>query len=72
VNFDSLVAYMPHPGTTVYVGYNSNRENLISRPVPAVAGFDGLCSKRPGLVHGNGFINDRRQFFVKISYLFRR
>jgi len=66
-----LFTFMPHPGTAVYVGYNSNLENLIP----------GLCQQLPGtttcipgggLVRSNHFINDGRQFFVKISYLFRR
>jgi hypothetical protein len=75
LNFDFLITYMPHPGTAVYVGYNSNLENLLP----------GLCQQAatsvtciptgavaPGLVRTNSFINDGRQFFVKISYLFRR
>ncbi len=75
LNFDFLFTYMPHPGTAVYVGYNSNLENLLP----------GLCEQSPtsltcvpngslgpGLVRTNRFINDGRQFFVKISYLFRR
>jgi hypothetical protein len=71
LNFDFLITYLLHPGTAVYVGYNSNLENLD----PA------LCARLPGggcdpnntalLRTRNQFINDGRLFFVKASYLFR-
>lgn len=71
-NFDFLITYLVHPGTALYVGYNSNLENLIP----------GLCHHVPGplpcdpngigLLRSNSFINDGRQFFVKLSYLIRR
>ncbi|HEY1265352.1 MAG TPA: DUF5916 domain-containing protein [Terriglobales bacterium] len=56
LNADFLISYLVHPGTALYVGYNSN----LSKPGPAIAPFD---SER--------FANDGRQFFVKLSYLFR-
>jgi hypothetical protein len=62
-NADVLLTYLIHPGTAVYVGYNSNLQNLD----PSL-GFDpngNLLRTR------NQFINDGRQFFVKVSYLFR-
>ena len=72
LNFDFLITYLVHPGTAVYVGYNSNLQNLLP----------GLCHRAPGslqcdpngigLVHSDSFINDGRQFFVKLSYLIRR
>ncbi|HEY2393782.1 MAG TPA: hypothetical protein VGK22_21595, partial [Candidatus Angelobacter sp.] len=72
MNFDVLFTYLLHPGTAVYVGYNSNLENVD----PA------LCLHQPGsmqcdpngggLLRSNRFSNDGRQLFVKISYLFRR
>lgn len=55
-NADFLVTYLVHPGTAVYVGYNSN----LSRPGPPI-----------GNVDPNHFVNDGRQFFVKVAYLFR-
>ncbi len=72
LNLDFLVTYLLHPGTAVYLGYNSNLQNLAP----------GLCNRAPGLtqcdpstsrpVRTSGpFINDGRIFFVKISYLFR-
>jgi hypothetical protein len=54
-NADFLITYLVHPGTALYVGYNSNLSNpsQIAGPCP------------------NCFVNDGRQLFVKVSYLFR-
>jgi hypothetical protein len=63
-NTDVLVSYLVHPGTALYVGYNSDMQNL-----------DPALSRDPAgslLRTRNGFLNDGRQFFVKVSYLFRR
>ncbi|MBZ5721733.1 MAG: carbohydrate binding family 9 domain-containing protein [Acidobacteriia bacterium] len=48
-NADFLITYLLHPGTAIYVGYNSDLQNN----------------------NGPRYINDSRQFFVKVSYLFR-
>ncbi len=62
LNVDFLITYLLHPGTAFYVGYNSNLQNLD----PSLALTDA------GLLHRqSGLINDGRQFFVKVSYLFR-
>jgi len=61
-NADFLITYLLHPGTAVYVGYNSNLENFDRF---LLTGPDGLLRTR------NGFINDNREFFVKVSYLLR-
>jgi hypothetical protein len=72
-SMDFLITYLIHPGTAVYVGYNSNLENLIpGLCVPAPGGAVGCDPSGSGLVRSNGFINDGRVFFVKVSYLFRR
>ena len=63
VNADILMTYLPHPGTAVYVGYNSNLQNL-DRSL-------GLDPNGNILHTRDSFINDGRQFFVKVSYLFR-
>lgn len=60
-NSDFLVTYLLHPGTAVYVGYNSNLENL-DRSLANTP--DGLLRTR------DRFLNDGKQVFVKISYLF--
>jgi hypothetical protein len=58
-NADFLVTYLVHPGTAIYVGYNSDLENLNVEP-----GMGVLPTAR-------GYLNDSRQFFVKVSYLYR-
>jgi hypothetical protein len=58
-NADFLITYLVHPGTAIYVGYNSDLQNL--NVVPGAGVFN--TNKR--------YINDSRQFFVKVSYQFR-
>jgi hypothetical protein len=72
LNFDFLITYLPHPGTAVYAGYNSNLENLVPGLCEQLPDSATCIPNGPGLVRSNSFINDGRQFFVKISYLFRR
>jgi hypothetical protein len=70
---DFLVTYLIHPGTAIYVGYNSNVENLIpGLCLPPPGGWVGCDPNGSGLVRSNRFINDGRVLFVKVSYLFRR
>jgi hypothetical protein len=61
-NADFLLTYLVHPGTAIYVGYNSDLQNL-----------DRSLTQDPlaGLYTAKGYINDSRQFFAKVSYLFR-
>lgn len=58
---DLLLTYFVHPGTALYVGYNNTFENVTYDPLQSPAyrrtGF-------PDAMTG-------RQFFVKVSYLFR-
>ncbi len=72
-NADILFTYLVHPGTAIYVGYNSNLENV----------SPGLCVHLPGSAEcdptGIGLLrtrglsaNDGKLFFIKVSYLFRR
>ena len=58
-NADFLITYLVHPGTAIYVGYNSDLQNL--DVVPGEGVFNTA----------RGYINDSRQFFVKVSYMFR-
>ncbi len=58
-NADFLLTYLVHPGTAIYVGYNSDLQNL--DVMPGVGTFNTP----------KGYLNDSRQFFVKVSYLFR-
>jgi len=71
VNGDFLITYLVHPGTALYIGYNSNLENInpaLCQRLPA-----GPCDAAgPGLLYRNGpLLNDGRLFFVKLSYQFR-
>jgi hypothetical protein len=63
-NADFLITYLVHPGTAIYVGYNSDLQNLDRQLTPGPEGPAGLYTAK-------GYINDSRQFFVKVSYLFR-
>ncbi|HUO60130.1 MAG TPA: DUF5916 domain-containing protein [Candidatus Acidoferrales bacterium] len=71
LNFDILLTYLLHPGTAVYLGYNSNMENVDPSLCVRIA---GTCDPNgAGLLRTrNSFANDGRLIFVKMSYLFRR
>lgn len=58
LNGDFLITYLLHPGTAVYLGYNSN----YSRP-------DALDGSTPLQVAS--FLNDSWQVYAKVSYLLR-
>lgn len=57
LNMDLLVTYLVHPGTAIYVGYNTDFAN--PSPVNIHAGNEDV------------FRNDSRGMFVKANYLFR-
>ena len=57
---DLLLAYLPYPGTAVYLGYTNGRENLALFGEPATL----VRTPNPDLQTGS-------QVFVKVSYLFR-
>lgn len=63
-NADFLITYLVHPGTAVYVGYNSDLQNL--DVVPRLGTSPGYVTNT-----ARGYLNDSRQFFVKVSYMFR-
>ncbi len=63
-NADVLLTYLVHPGTAIYVGYNSDVQNLNHDLTLDPLGLAGLYTAK-------GYINDSRQFFVKVSYQFR-
>jgi hypothetical protein len=62
-NGDFLITYLVHPGTAIYIGYNSDFQNI--DPQLTFDPNGGLLRTRDRL------INDGRLFFVKVSYLFR-
>ena len=59
-NADFLVSYIVNPWTALYVGYNSDQQNI--NLIPTSTGSEILRTNR--------FLNDGRQFFVKFSYYF--
>jgi len=63
-NTDFLLTYLVHPGTAIYLGYNSDLQNLDHELMPGVPGPAGLYTAK-------GYMNDSRQLFVKVSYMFR-
>ena len=60
-NADFLLTYLVNPWTALYLGYNSNLQNINIVPTPTGA----------EIVRTNRFVNDARGLFVKFSYLFR-
>jgi hypothetical protein len=63
-NTDFLITYLIHPGTAIYVGYNSDLANFDRN-----LGVDPVTGDI--MTTQNGYINDSRQFFVKASYVYR-
>jgi Domain of unknown function (DUF5916) len=57
---DLLLAYLPYPGTAVYLGYTNGRENL------ALLGYPAALERTQ-----NPDLQTLAQVFVKVSYLFR-
>ena len=73
MNYDILFTYLLHPGTAIYVGYNTNLQNLDPALCSRLASSTQCDPNGNGLLRSpNRMINDGRLFFVKISYLFRR
>jgi hypothetical protein len=69
VQTQALITWLPHPGTAIYVGWNNDLQNYDHT---LCAKLGGTCDPtEPILPRGPGYLNDGRQFFVKVSYLFR-
>ncbi len=62
---DFLLTYLLHPGTALYLGYTDRYENLALDP--------GMPPSQPPSLRfiGSPTTSTGRQFFAKISYLFR-
>jgi predicted porin len=70
LNFDFLLTYLVHPGTAIYAGYNSNLENIDPGLCTKIAGTTECDPNGIGLLHvPNRLLNDGRQVFIKVSYL---
>jgi hypothetical protein len=63
LNGDFLITYLIHPGMAIFVGYNSDYQN-IDPELQVLPGGELLRTK-------DRMINDGRLFFVKLSYLLR-
>jgi hypothetical protein len=70
VGTEALFTWLPHPGTAIYIGYNNDLQDLDR----------ALCNRLPGgacdpnntvAPRAPQFLNDGRQIFIKVSYLFR-
>lgn len=70
VGTQALFTWLPHPGTTIYVGYNNDLQNLDR----------SLCNRLPGgscdpnnttAPRGLLLLDDGKQIFIKASYLLR-
>jgi len=72
-NTDILFTYLVHPGTAIYVGYNTNQENVDPGLCIHLPGSTECDPNTGGLLRTRGLAtNDGRLFFIKVSYLFRR
>ena len=70
VSTEVLFTWLPHPGTAIYAGYDSNLQNL-DRAL-CNRGNDGLCdTNNTSAPRALQYLNDGRQIFIKASYLFR-
>ena len=58
VNGQTVFGWSPNPGTAFFLGYNDNS---------LYRGFNGFNNR-----FDTGFRRDRRNFFIRISYLFRK
>jgi len=70
VGTEALLTWLPHPGTAIYIGYNNDLQNLDRKLCNRET--DGACD--PGNTappRAPQYLNDGRQIFVKVSYLFR-
>ncbi len=70
VSTELLLTWLPHPGTAIYVGYDSDLQNLdrslCNRTVT------GTCdANNTDVPRSSQYLNDGRQLFVKASYLLR-
>ena len=69
VQTQALLTWLPHPGTVLYFGWNSDLQNY-NHTLCARQG--GICDPtQPILPRDANYLADGRQIFVKFSYLFR-
>ncbi len=65
-----LLTWLPHPGTAIYAGYNSDLQNLDHTLCTRLT--TGECDGNyPVMPRAAQYLNDGREFFIKASYLLR-
>ena len=65
-----LLTWLPHPGTAIYAGYNSDLQNLDHTLCTRLT--TGQCnSNYPVMPRASQYLNDGREIFIKASYLLR-
>ncbi len=68
----ALLTWLPHPGTAIYLGYNSDLQNLDRTICQRMPGTGGRCNPdQPILGRSSNYLADGRQLFLKASYLIR-
>ena len=70
VSTQVLFTWLPHPGTAIYAGYNSDLQNL-DRALCTRLSTGGCDGTLPVMPRGSQYLNDGREIFVKASYLLR-
>ena len=75
INADVLLTYLLNPGTVLFVGYNTNLQNIGIVPAVDEIGVPILNSSGNQIDevirNRRTYINDGRGFFAKFSYLYR-
>ena len=70
VSAQVLLTWLPHPGTAIYVGYDSDLQNLDRSLCNRIA--TGACDPtNTDQPRATQYLNDGRQIFIKASYLLR-
>ena len=67
----ALLTWLPHPGTAIYVGYNNDLQNLNHTFCTQLPGDGGCDQTQAILPRSPQYLNDGRQFFMRVSYLLR-
>lgn len=65
-----LFTWLPHPGTAVYAGYNSNLQNL-DRKLCNRTVNDACDPDNTAVPYASQYLGTGRDLFLKASYLFR-
>ena len=66
----ALLAWLPHPGTGLYLGYNNDLQNLDRKLCNRLS--SGACdSSDTTAPRSADWLNDGRRFFIKASYQLR-